>query len=259
VPALGDGLAPDACSVASYPATDHQGYVWVYGDPGPSPAAPAFSFPYLGAPGYASIRFEAEVEASLHATLENMLDVPHTGFLHRGLFRNRPAGRRITAVARRFADRAEIEYLGEERPPGLLARLLAPGGGPVVHFDRFLLPSIAQVDYRLGNSHLVATNALTPVDDFRTRFVSVVSYRLPLPSLAVRAVLVPLAKRIFRQDSRILRLQTDAARRFGAERYRSTEVDLIGAQVWRLLKRAEAGEIQEGGGPEFEKRVELVV
>lgn len=259
VPALAGGPPPHGCSVASFPVTEHQGYVWVYADSDGSPGEPPYTFPYVGAPGYASVRFESEVEATLLATLENMLDVPHTGILHRGLFRSAPH-RRIVAVARRFADRAEVEYLGEERPAGVLARLLAPGGGPVVHFDRFLLPSIAQVEYRLGDSHLVVTNAATPVDDFRTRFASVVSYRLPLPSIVVRVVLAPLARRVFRQDARILRLQTDAARRFGRESYRSTEVDLIGPHVWRLLKHAEAGPTPESGGPpEFEKRVELVV
>jgi hypothetical protein len=231
----------------------------VYADPDSSPHAPPYSFPYLDAAGYASIRFESEVEASLHATIENMLDVPHTAFLHRGLFRGRPATP-ITAVVRRFADRAEVEYVGEERPAGLVARLLAPRGGAVEHFDRFLLPSIAQVEYRLGESHLAVTNVATPVGDFQTRFVSVVSFRLPLPAIVVRAVLAPLAKHIVRQDARILRLQTEAVRRFGAESYCSTDADLIGPHVWRLLKRADQG---AGGEPagivEFERRVELVV
>lgn len=259
MPALADDANGRGRSVAAFPASEHQGYVWVYADADSSPVDGPFAFPYLDAAGYASLRFESQVEASLHATIENMLDVPHTAFLHRGLFRAAPR-RRITAVARRFADRAEVEYVGEERPAGLLARLLAPRGGTVVHFDRFLLPSIAQIEYRLGHSHLVVTNAATPVSDFCTRFVSVASFRLPLPAMLVRAVLAPLARRIFRQDARILRLQTDAVRRFGAESYVSTEVDLIGPHVRRLLKQAAQGAIPEPGGElEFEKRVELVV
>lgn len=259
VPALANGSERKGRLVPAYAAVEQQGHVWVYAEPDCSPADRPYSFPYLGAAGYGSVVFASEVEATLYATLENMLDVPHTAFLHRGLFRGGPK-RPITAIVRRFADRAEAEYVGEPRPSGLAGRLLAPHGGTVVHFDRFHLPSIAEIEYRLGESHLVVTNALTPVDDFRTRFVSVTSFRLPVPALLVRLALEPVARWIFRQDARILRLQSEAVRRFGGESYVSTEVDLLGPHIWRLLKQAEeVGPPGAGGAPEFEKTIELHV
>jgi hypothetical protein len=66
-----------------------------------------------------------------------------------------------------------------------------------------------------------------------------VTFRLPMPSALVRLFLAPVAKHIFRQDARILKMQTDAIRRFGGEDYASTAVDLLGPQVWRLLEDAE--------------------
>jgi phenylpropionate dioxygenase-like ring-hydroxylating dioxygenase large terminal subunit len=259
VPALADDGEHKGRSVPAFATVEQQGYVWVFAEPGVTSASPPFRFPHLETPGYASARFASQANATLHATLENMLDVPHTAFLHRGLFRAGPK-RAITAIVRRYTDRVEAEYVGEPRPTGLVGRLLAPRGGTVEHFDRFLLPSIAQVEYRLGDSHVVITNALTPVDDFQTRFVSVASFRLPLPAFLVRAVLTPLARRIFHQDARILRLQTEAVHRFGGESYVSTEVDLLGPHVWRLLKQAEQTQVRpDGGGPELEKRVELQV
>ena len=259
VPALGAEPEHKGRLVTAFPALEQQGYVWVYADADHTPASAPYSFPYLGRAGYGSVRFASEVEATVLATLENMLDVPHTAFLHRRLFRGGPK-RPIAAIVRRFGDRAEAEYVGEPRPSGLVGRLLAPRGGTLVHFDRFLLPSIAQIEYRLGERHLIVTNALTPVTDFHTRFVSVASFRLPLPSLLVRLVLEPLAQRIFRQDARVLRLQTDAVRRFGGESYVSTEVDLLGPHIWRLLKQAaETDTPPSGAAPELEKRVELHV
>jgi phenylpropionate dioxygenase-like ring-hydroxylating dioxygenase large terminal subunit len=259
VPALADPGERKGRTVPAYPAVEQQGYVWVYGEAGPAPASRPFSFPHLETPGYGSVRFESELEATLHATLENMLDVPHTAFLHRGLFRSGPR-QPITAIVRRSYDRVEAEYVGEPRPSGLVAKLLAPQGGTVEHFDRFLLPSIAQVEYRLGTSHLVITNAATPVRDFQTRFVSVVSFRLPLPTFVVRAVLSPIVKRIFRQDAWILRLQSEAVRRAGGESYVSTEVDVLGPHIWRLLKDAAEGRhAASDGEPTFEKRIELRV
>ena len=268
VPALGSpfeepteiGAVHKGRLVPSFPAVEQQGIVWVYGDAERTPAGGPYSFPALDASGYGSVHYASEVEATLYATLENMLDVPHTAFLHRGLFRSGPK-RSITAIVRRFGDRVEAEYVGEPRPSGLVGRILAPRGGTVVHFDRFLLPSIAQVEYRLGDSHLLITNALTPVDEFRTRFLAVVSFRLPIPKLLVRAVLKPLTQQILRQDARFLRLQTDAVRRFGGESYVSTDVDVLGPHIWRLLKQAaERPDASPAGAePEVEKRVELHV
>ena len=249
VPGLLDGGEAKSRTVPAFAVEERQGFVWVFAAQEAPPERSPFTFPHLGARDYQSIHFEYEVEATLHATLENMLDVPHTAFLHRGLFRG---GRRneITAMVRRYSDRVEAEYVGEPRPTGLLARLLAPGseGSTVVHFDRFVLPSISQVEYRLGESHLFACAALTPVADFRTRFHAVISVRLPLPALLVRLVIAPVAGRIFHQDARILKQQTEAARRFGGERYTSTEVDILGPQIWKLLKEAEAGAARTADG-----------
>src|SRR5439155_571682 len=123
-----------------------------------------------------------------------------TALLDRGLFRG-GARHEVTAVVRRFADRVEAEYVGEPRPSGLAGRLLAPEGGTVAHVDRFVLPSISQVEYRLGErSHLAITNALTPETEFSTRIHSVISFRLPLPGPLVRALVSPVARRIMAQD-----------------------------------------------------------
>ncbi len=256
VPALGRDPDRASTSVPAHATIESQGCVWVWATAGEAATAAPPRFRLLDQPGYSSIRVDTEVEASVHATVENMLDVPHTAFLHRGLFRGGPS-RTLTAVVRRRTDRVEAEYLGEPRPSGLLARLLAPRGGTVEHFDRFVLPSIAEVEYRLGDSHVLVTNVLTPVTRDHTRFVSVVSFRLPVPALLVRALLSPIARGILRQDARILRLQTENTRRFGGEHHVSTEADLLGPHVRRLL-RAEA----RGGSSvaeDFEKRMEIRV
>jgi phenylpropionate dioxygenase-like ring-hydroxylating dioxygenase large terminal subunit len=231
------------CAVA-HPCREADGYVWVGSAPGePPPRAPP-RLPLLGAPGYATVRRMLTVRATLHAALENTLDVPHTAFLHGGLFRTRRAPQAIDVVVRRFADRCEAEYLGEPRPGGLVGRLLAPRGGVVEHVDRFLLPSVAQVEYRLGASHLVATTAMTPVDGERTRLFAAVTFRLalPVPGRLVAAALAPVVGRILAQDARMLRLQAETVARFGGERFASTEADLLGPQIARLLRRTERGE-----------------
>jgi hypothetical protein len=159
---------------------------------------------------------------------------------------------------RRHADRVEAEYLGEPRPPGLAARLLSPSGGVVEHVDRFLLPSIAQVEYRLGTeNHFVVTTVMSPISDFSTRQFVVVAFRLRLPGWLLAPVLDPIAMRIFRQDAEMLARQSEIIERFGGEQFASTEIDVLGPHIWRLLKQAERGE--PGVRDVIEERVTLVV
>lgn len=253
VPALSGVQTGKARRTASFPVIEQQGFVWVCVAEG-EPKGKPFLLPHLDDRNYSHVHYEAPMQATLHATLENILDVPHTAFLHRGLFRG---GRQntITAVVRRSPDRVEAEYIGEPRPEGWIGRILAPGGGTVTHFDRFILPSVAQVEYRLGENHLVVNNLLTPVSDFETMLYAVVVYHLRVPHMVVQSALVPLAKKVVAQDAEILKAQSEAVKRFGGEQYVSTDVDLLGPHILRLLRHAERGEEGEANAPEV--RVEL--
>ena len=51
-----------------------------------------------------------------------------------------------------------------------------------------------------------------------------------------------LSRFVLWQDERVLARQSRSIRRFGGERFSSTEVDVLGADIWQLLRRAEQGE-----------------
>ena len=130
----------------------------------------------------------------------------------------------------------------------------------VEHWDRFFLPSVAQVEYRLGaENHILVTTAMTPLADFRTRMYAVISFRVRLPGRVVKLVLEPLAMRIFRQDAEILKAQTETIRRFGGEQFMSTDVDVLGREIWRLLRQAERDEIEPMTEEPVTRRLELMV
>ena len=231
------------------------GLVWVYAELDETPTSEPFELPAVG-PDYAHVVREVETDATLHATIENALDVPHTAYLHRGLFRGGKQSE-ISATVRRSADRVEVQYDGEPRPSGVAGRVLSPGGGTVEHWDRFILPSIAQVEYRLGKDvHFLVTSLCTPVTDFRTRMFAVVEFKTRFPARAVKRLLEPFALRIFGQDAKILRAQAENIRRFGGEQYMSTDLDFLGPHVWRLLKQAEQGE--PGGDAVVERAVKFL-
>jgi phenylpropionate dioxygenase-like ring-hydroxylating dioxygenase large terminal subunit len=228
--------------VGSYPVVEKQGCVWVYTVQDGEPDHDPFEFPLVGKPGYSTVYKMVQASGSLHAVAENALDVPHTAFLHKGLFRGVSEPNEIDVVVRRWPDRVEAEYIGEPRPTGIVGWILSPSGGPVTHFDRFLLPSIVQVEYSIGSeNHIFVCAAGTPETDFRTRLYAVVSFRLRIPHWLVTP-LTPLALRIFKQDAELLSRQTEQIHQFGGEQFASTEIDVLGQHIWRLLRQAERGE-----------------
>ena len=247
----------------SFAVREQQGLVFVWAEPGADPVGAPYAVPTVDQPGYLSVPHVVEAQASLHAVIENALDVPHTAFLHRGLFRGNAARNRITARLTRTDSMVQAEYIGEPRPVGLVGWLLAPGGGTVTHFDRFMLPSISQVEYRLGEAnHVLVTAFCTPVSDFITRIHAVVSLKLRLPVWLLRPVLTPIALGIFRQDSRILAAQTEQIQSFGGERFASTEIDVLGQQIWRLMRKAEQGQGAASAAdadPDWQREIELEV
>lgn len=244
VPGLLGEPAHGGRTAVSYPTRERDGLVWVWADPSSEPSSEPFSLPLAQDPSYSTVYAFFRMEGTLHANLENMLDVPHTAFLHGGLFRSAKTRNPITARVTRNRMGVECQYIGEPRPAGLLGKLIAPGGGEVEHTDRFLMPSVGQVEYRLGaKNHILATQVMTPESDFVTRIYASVSFRTALPGWLLRRFVGPLARSIMKQDARVLRAQTETVRQFGGERFVSTELDLLGPQIWYLLQRAERGEL----------------
>jgi phenylpropionate dioxygenase-like ring-hydroxylating dioxygenase large terminal subunit len=258
VPGLLRPGGDDARRAGVHAVDEREGIVWVWGEANVAPSGAPRSLAPPG-PGYSEVRRVVDFPGSLWATAENALDVPHTAFLHRGLFRGAGQRNDIDAVVTRDEWSATAQYHGEPRPGGLAARILAPGGGNVEHYDRFELPGVAIVDYRLGEDlHFRVLTLLTPLEDFRTRATAVIQFRLRLPHWLVKVVLGPVAMRIFRQDAEILALQTATVARFGGERYISTEIDILGAQIRRLIERA-ASEAEPKPSRDWERRIKLRV
>lgn len=260
VPALCGSASAAARKAPAFPCREQDGFVWVWAEPDDAPDTDPFRFPLIGAPGYTTVREHVVADASLHATAENALDVPHTAFLHAGLFRSDDRPRNpIEVIVRRSHDRVEAEYVGEPRPGGVVGRILAPQGGVVQHFDRFLLPSIVQVEYRLGDTHLFVCAALTPEADYRTHLYAVISFKLPIPGAPLVPLLKPIALAIFKQDAKILARQTETIRLFGGEQYVSTEVDVLGPHILRLLRAAERGKLEPSSAAPAERRFTMEV
>lgn len=253
-------------NVPSYPVREASGYIWVWADPNSSPGQEEpLAFPHLQTPGYSTIRQCLTLSGSIHSVAENALDVPHTAFLHGGLFRSDGERQAIEVQVRRSPRGVEAQYIGESRPEGLIGKLLAPSGGEVEHWDRFFLPGIAQVEYRLGeDAHLIATTALTPIGKGQLKLWGTVTYRLqrmPRPLARIAGELLkPLALVILRQDARILAAQSETIERFGGPSFSSTEIDVLGPSIAKLLRSAESlGTLPEEGPMKHHRTLRMSV
>src|SRR3954454_2607039 len=80
---------------------------------------------------------------------------------------------------------------------------------------------------------------------FRTRAWFVVRFSTPGPASLVRPIVLARGRGILRQDAQMLARQAETVRRFGGERYTSTELDLLGNGIWRLLRQAERSDGDE--------------
>ncbi len=248
IPALEGKATTPTRRVPSFAVRERQGHIWIFGESNAVPNHEPFSFPHFEDSAYSHIPFQSDFDGTLHANLENILDVPHTAFLHKGLFRGVERNLIETEV-RRYFDRAECQYFGEPRPEGLLGKILAPDGGEIEHYDRFILPSIAQVEYRLGDRNIVVSNCLTPITDTLVRMHTVVAVKIRIWTWLLKPFVLPFALRVVKQDQVMLKTQLDCIEDFGGEAFNYTEVDVLGTSISRLMKRASKEQIEVSSTP----------
>lgn len=224
--------------VGAWPVTESGGFVWVWGEREGTPTRDPFSMPALEGSGTGEVVLRYDMDTTIHAACENDLDVPHTAFLHAGLWRG-ATPREITAKRRELPDGIEVQYLGE--PVGMAGLRLGKNTDMTFdHWDRFFLPSISQIEYRVeGWLRIVNTVLHLPLSPLRTRAWFTVRYWTRFPAAAVRPLVIARGRQIARQDVRILGQQTQNMDRFGGEHITSTELDVMGSAIWRLLRQAE--------------------
>lgn len=246
--------------VATYPCLEHFGIVWLCPHQ-EGPVQQMWQVPELGDSNYSHLTRQVTFPAGLHAVVENALDVPHTSILHRGLFRSGKR-HRIDVVLRRTSRAAEAEYLGEPPPQGLVAQLLLlferrksrREGLVVRHWDRFLGPNLLQVEYRLGQHvRFVIFGFCCPLSSSKTELFAIAVVKTPLPAFLQKLLLhvvKPFALGVFRQDVRILALQTANVAEAGGERFQSTPLDVLGSAIARIVREADERQKNHSGPPQ---------
>jgi hypothetical protein len=63
-----------------------------------------------------------------------------------------------------------------------------------------------------------------------------------VPAAVIRPIVLARGRHVLHQDADMLALQSERIATFGGESFTSTELDLLGAPIWRLLRQAERAE-----------------
>ena len=252
LPALTDGEELPRPKMRAYPTRENDDHVWVWTGKEPPETEP-FHFPHYGDPGWSSFFMHTRFEAPVEACLENFLDVPHTLFVHPGLFRGEETKETRIRISRRRGS-AVAEFLEEQPLEGWGPRLIVPKAERMEHTDRFLLPSITRVDYAFGDRYrFIITSQCTSREENVVDVTTAITWRLALPAWLLKPFLQLYCRHVIRQDVDVLKVQGDQIRRFGKVELH-TRADLLGRHI-RTLRRWAA----EGGDEPKEMVREVVL
>lgn len=235
IPASCEGA--DACAklrVKSYPVVEKQGFVWVFVGDKPPESEP-IDFPMFDEARWNHWVMEREFDGAAFHCVENFLDVPHTNHVHKGWFRSAESDEVVIELTS-GEDWIQAEFLNEKPMESIIGKLLIPKDAEMIHTDRFQLPFVTRVDYRMGETRqYIVMSQCTPIDESRTRTFTYMAYRFDGFSPLVRLFYEPLSNLILNQDIDIIRRQTESLAKTGPAKFLYHETDAIAAGIRDLI------------------------
>ena len=261
IPSDGEGETP-RLKAKTYRSVEQDGYIYACLAPDAETPATPFVLPRPEGDRWRHIRLQNVFANSIANCAENYIDVPHTSFVHKGIFRN-PAGHPIDLDLVRQSAHIKIIYNGETLNLGYFSRLLNPSGGLIEHVDNFHAPNITSVHYRLPNgfSYFITSQCVARSEG-DTLVYTDISYDFGLWSsgpfdLITRWVVRDQAQRVINQDISILNEQGETIRQYG-ETFYNTTADAIHVEIHDMINRLERGE-KLGGGQDMSRRLRIFV
>ncbi len=223
----------------AFAVREQDGFVYVrLADDGPTDITP-FAMPHWGEDGWRHVRLVNTFANNVTNCAENFIDVPHTVFVHPGIFRV-SHGQRITADVTRTGGSVHVHYHGETDNLGWFRRFLNPDGGSIQHRDSFHAPNVTEVEYTFGpDRRLYIISQSVPEEDMRTRVYTTLSYSFGIFSRS--RVLDKITKRVLRyqgqavidQDLEALADQGRVLDKYGTD-FQNTSADAIHVLVESL-------------------------
>ena len=224
---------------------EQDGLVWVYTGTGDPQSKTVFKLPVYGEKPWQSYFMINTFEADVGSLVQNFMDVPHTVFVHEGIFRS-SSGRAMEATLACKAQSIEVTYHDDGDKIGLMNWLSNPDGEPLVHTDRFFAPNVTRCDYRWGErSAFFIISQITPIDSRQSRVYTYIAYRFRLPRwvLGLLRPLIHLYTHIvIRQDVKIIQAHRQGLDNVADFKPCNVQADAVHIGVDQLLAAVKRGE-----------------
>ncbi|MBD2200404.1 MULTISPECIES: aromatic ring-hydroxylating dioxygenase subunit alpha [Calothrix] len=242
VPAEGDDFQPSLQRQAKrYPTKEQDGYIYVRLADNPREDFAPFSMPYYGQPGWETVRVINRFANNVTNCAENFIDIPHTAFVHPGVFRT-SRQQKLEMTVERENGAVLVEYRHETSNLGWYSRFLNRQGTEIKHCDRFYMPNITSVEYQMGaNRHLFITSQSIPESDNSTLVYTDVTYNYGIWNKLARPLVCWTAQHIISQDIDILSTQGEVIGKYGTH-FANTPADTIHVFVESIRDAIARGE-----------------
>ncbi|QJI43972.1 aromatic ring-hydroxylating dioxygenase subunit alpha [Pseudomonas sp. ADAK2] len=221
------------------------GLIWVYTGTSDPQAKPVFRLPAYTEKGWQSYFMINTFEADVGSLVQNFMDVPHTVFVHEGIFRS-GTGRTMEATLACKAHSIEVTYHDDGDKIGLLNWLSNPDGEPLVHTDRFFAPNVTRCDYQWGDrSAFYIISQITPINTRQSRVYTYIAYRFRLPRWLLRTLrpFIHLYTRIvIRQDVKIIQAHREGLDNAVGFKPVNVRADAVHVGVEQMLVAVRRGE-----------------
>lgn len=201
-----------------------------------------FPMPYYKTKGYTTIRLQNLFENNVTNCAENFVDIPHTTFVHPGIFRN-PSEEKLKAHVVRKNGSVKVTYYGEKKNFGIFSWFLNRKGEEIKHTDEFFMPNITTVNYWFGKKHFIITSQSVPISNHRTLVYTDLTYNYGIWNLLSRPIVRRQGQMIINQDIDILGLQMQTIEKYGVN-FQNSPADIIHTFIESIQK-----EISENRNP----------
>jgi phenylpropionate dioxygenase-like ring-hydroxylating dioxygenase large terminal subunit len=255
IPSMGPAAELGQCS-RPFASMERDGYVYARLGRDPPAGILPFAMPHHGEAGWKTLRLQNRFAAAVADCVENFIDLPHTAFVHRGIFRD-SAGERLTASVTRRGGTVHVAYRNERANLGTFRWFLNPGGDAIGHTDTFHAPNVTSVVYELGRRTFVITSQAVPVAEAETLVYTDLTYNFG----ALNGLAAPFVRwhgqRIIDQDLAILARQAEVIARDGRA-FHDSPADTIHRFVDSIREAIARGE-DPRALPEIEREIEFLV
>ena len=241
VPSEGENFkrAKSRC-VPRYETCEVDDYVYVRLSKGENAEETPFAIQHYREKGWRTIRVINRFNNTVTNCVENFIDIPHTVYVHPGIFRNERRQLIDVRIERKNGS-VRATYRNETDNLGWTSKFFNPKGTEVVHTDEFFMPNVSCVEYVYSpHRRFIITSQCIPCEDDETLVYTDVTYNYGVFNFFAAPFVRWIAQRIIGQDVVALGEQMKCIKKYG-EDFSNTPSDTIHAYVETIQRELKRG------------------